>query len=192
VHEDVREHEAAPWFRRRPELALAVAAALYTGVFVLRLVVDGAVEAVSLLFVLPIALVAVSFGRRAGIVAGFVGVGLLLAWLTVEGESLSAVAWVARITPMVLLGVLLGGASDRLQEAAAADHRLALAELRQREAAEINDAIVQRLAAAKWALESGDVARADALLIESIETAEALVRELLAAAPDAMKVRAAV
>lgn len=170
---------AGPWFRRHPTLAVVVGVVLYGTTFGLRLAVDGTTEAITLLFVLPIALFALAFGARAGWASGAAGVLLLAAWATTSGASLTPLGWVTRVTPMLLLGGLVGTASDRLHHAAEADRQLAVARLRQREAAEINDSINQRLAAAKWALEAGNVDRGVELVAESIETAESLVADLL-------------
>lgn len=183
MHGDARTRtEAArpgPWFRWHPGLAVGVALALYAAVFALRLAVHGVSDAITLLFVLPIALLAVAFGTRAGVVSGAAGVLLVALWVAVSGVSLTPLGWVTRVTPMVLLGGLVGAASDRLRRAAEAERRLLVAELREREAAEINDAIIQRMAAAKWSLEAGDGERSIELLTDSIETAEALVADLL-------------
>lgn len=157
---------------------------LYAAVFGLRAAVAGGEEALALLYVLPISLVAITFGARAGVIAGVVGVGLLVVWVVAEGESFTLLGWVARVTPMLLLGGLLGAAADQTRAAEAAERRLLAAELREREAAEINDAIVQRLAAAKWAFEVGDCDHGMELLTDGIETAQALVAELLTGKPD--------
>jgi hypothetical protein len=53
-------------------------------------------------------------------------------------------------------------------------------EISQREAAEINDSIVQGLAAAKWAFEAGASDRGLEVLDETIRTSQALVSDLLA------------
>ncbi|MPY95342.1 MAG: hypothetical protein GEV08_20495 [Acidimicrobiia bacterium] len=82
-----------------------------------------------------------------GGLAGAAGVALLGIWILVSGHALTPVASVAWATPMVLLGALVGAASDRLRHAAEAERRLLVAEVRRREAAEINDAIIERLAA---------------------------------------------
>lgn len=176
---DARAREPGPWFRWHPALAIVVAVALYAVVSGLRFAVHGSADVITLLYVLPIALVAVAFGARAGAVAGGAAVALLVTWVAVDGIELSPLGWLSRATPMLLLGVLVGAAADRLREAALADRLLVVAQTRERDAAEINDAIVQRLAAAKWSLEAGHADRAAELLTESIETAQSLVVDLL-------------
>lgn len=152
---------------------------MFVAVTGLRFAVHGTDESITLLFVLPIALLAASFGARAGAVAGGAGVALVAVWATATDASLTPLGWVTRAIPMLLLGVLVGAASDQLRDAARVERRLVVAEERTREAAEINDGIVQRLVAAKWALEAGDSGRGIGLLIESIESAERLVADLL-------------
>ena len=112
-----------PWFSRRPGLTVAVAALLYAGVFAFRLAVDTTEAPITTLFCLPIALLAVAFGLRVGLVAGVAGVALLAVWVIVNDVSLSAVGWVTRIVPLVLLGVLLGDAADRLRRSEVARSR---------------------------------------------------------------------
>ena len=80
---------------------------------------------------------------------------------------------------LILLGGLLGDAADRLRRSEAALRRLEAAAQRHRDAAEINDSIVQRVAAAKWALEAGRPERALDIIADTIEIAQELVAELL-------------
>ena len=175
VVDDVDEE----WFLRQPRLAIGVAAALYVAVFALRLSVGRAEEAITLLFVLPIALLAFAFGRLAGVIAGCIGVALATAWIVIDHVELRALGWIAFSVPLVLLGALVGDASDRQRRVAQVEHQLLVAELRAREAAEINDSIIQGLAAAKWSVESGSYQRGLEVLTDTIVTAEALVDGLL-------------
>lgn len=174
-----RAARLGPWFRRNPHLAIAAAAALFVGVFALRVLTGDERDATGLLFVLPIALVASAFGLRAGAAAAAGAVGLLAAWVAIEGVELTPLGWAARTTPMLLLGVLIGHASDTQRQAEQVATDLAVAEERQREAAEINDTLVQNLAVAKWKLESGDVDGGIEVLDETIHAGEGLVRTLL-------------
>ena len=68
-----------PWLARRPQLTVLVAIVLYVGVLGLRFAVDAVFEPISLLFCLPIALLAVAFGLRVGLLAGIAGAALLAA-----------------------------------------------------------------------------------------------------------------
>jgi K+-sensing histidine kinase KdpD len=167
------------WFRDRPRLALAVAVAMFAAVFVLREAVAGAAEAVCLFYVLPIALVAFAFGRAAGALAGGAAFGLFAFWALTEDVAFTAFGWLARAVPMLLLGVLVGGAAEQQRRAAAAERELLVAQLRARQAAELNDAIIQRVVVAKWAAEAGRHDRSLDVLTEAVESAQPLVSELL-------------
>lgn len=50
-----------------------------------------------MLYVLPISLIAIGFGRRAGIIAGGVAVGLLATWTLLSDVSLTPLGWLSRV-----------------------------------------------------------------------------------------------
>lgn len=168
-----------PWFRQRPTVAVALAAVLYAVVLTLRLSAGGPGDAYSLLFVFPVALIAITFGMRAGLAGGVVAVALIVVWAMVEEVSLSPIGWASRILPMLLLGVLVGDAADRLRRADAEKRRLEAAALLYREAIEINDSLVQGMAAARWALEAGQLGAGLRTLEQTIAQAEELVSGLI-------------
>jgi signal transduction histidine kinase len=168
-----------PWFRRHPCLAAVAATALFAAIVALQYATDEGSDAVSLLLVLPIALVAQAFGLRAGTAAAVAGAAVQAAWIVSDGTDVSVLGWAGRTIPMLLLGILIGHASDVQRDAERLLTTLAVAEERQREAAEINDTIVQSLAVAKWKLESGDVAGGLAVLDETIDAGVGLVDTLL-------------
>lgn len=168
-----------PWFQRHPRRALAVAVASSIGIVALRFSVEGAADAISVLHVLPVALVAMAFGFRAGVAAGVAAVGFLVTWVVWAGVELGPLGWVARVLPMLLIGGLVGAATDRIRAAEEAERRSVAIALLQREAAEINDEIVQGLAAAKWMLEAGDVERGLAMVEDTMVTAQGLVTRVL-------------
>ena len=96
---EVRGHSvdsSGPWFWQHPRWALVVAAALFTGVLALRLAVAGVEDSISVLYVLPVALLALTFGFRVGVAAGFAAVGLLVSWVLYQDETLSPLGWLSR------------------------------------------------------------------------------------------------
>ncbi len=171
--------QAGPWFRARPHTALAVAALLFAAVLAVRLFDQVATDAISMLYTLPVALVALAFGRNAGMIAGVVALALVAVWVLVADVDLSLLGWFSRGVPLVALGGLLGDASDRLSRAE--EHRLALeaAAQRQRDATEVNDTLVQGMAAAKWALESGRLESGLKTLDDTLRQGHDLVSQLL-------------
>lgn len=149
-------------------------------VSVLRFATGDERDAISLLMVLPIALVALAFGLRAGAMAAVGAVAVLIAWVVIEEIQLSPIGWTSRVVPLLLLGILIGHASDAQRRAAEVAARLGLVEERQREAAEINDTIVQSLTVAKWNVEAGHGEAGISALEDVIEASQALVIDLLA------------
>lgn len=168
-----------PWFQHAPRRALAVAAVMFVAIFALSVADSSATDAVSVLYVLPVALVAFTFGFRAGLAAGGGAVGLLALSVLIADLSMSPLGWATRITPLLLLGTLVGYASDQLREGDRRELHYQKVALLQREAAEINDGIVQGLAAAKWLLEAGNTGRGLDAVNDTIVTAQTLVSRML-------------
>jgi glucose-6-phosphate-specific signal transduction histidine kinase len=175
---DLRSDEP-PWFRTRPGLTLVVAGVLFAAIFALRLGIPGPEPAVSLLFVLPVALLALARGLRAGLASGVIATVLLAGWSWANDVDLSLLAWATRVVPLVLTGLLLGDASDRLARSEARRVALELASERHSRAAEINDSLVQGMASAKWSLETGDVEAGIRTLRETIGVGQRLVSQLM-------------
>jgi signal transduction histidine kinase len=169
-----------PWFRRHPRLAAAVTLVSFVGVTVLRVVVDDARDAAGLLYALPVALAATAYGRAIGTAASVSAAGLLGAWTLGHPEaSTGAVSLATRALPVLVLGILLGSAADAAEAAADARTELAVAEAHRRDAAEVQDEILQRLTVARWRLEAGQGEEAAALLEEAMVQAQGLVGALL-------------
>ena len=181
-----------PWYRARPRTALVLAAVLFVAVSLTRLLVNGAAEAVDILYSLPIALLAMTFGVRGGIAGAGVGFSLFAILEEVDGGGqIGAIGWVARATGMLLLGFLLGRATDQVEAGQRAvleahDHRRRLQETarRQAEALEISDSVLQHLAAAKWMVEAGRNDEAIELLSSTIEKGQRIVSQQLPLRPD--------
>jgi hypothetical protein len=167
------------WFRRRPPVTWAAVVVLFAGIFALRLYGGTVEDAYSMLYVFPVALVAFAFGLRPGAAAGILAVVLIILWAVVRDVSLGPAGWASRILPILLLGILLGDASDRLRRTDTERRRLETAALLHRDAIEINDSLVQGMAAAKWSLEAGDVETGLRTLNATISQAQELVSGLI-------------
>jgi Na+/proline symporter len=152
---------------------------MFGAILVLRLFTGNAADAYSMLYVLPVALVATAFGRRAGAAAGLLAVALVAVWVLVDDISLSPTGWLSRVVPILVLGVVVGDASDRLRRAEEQRQRFEAAALLHREAIEINDSLVQGMAAAKWSLESGQTDLGIQTLETTLNRAQDLVSGLI-------------
>lgn len=168
-----------PWFRRHPQLAIVLSIGLFIAVLSLRLLETSVDVPVGVLYSLPIALLAVAFGRAAGLLAGLGGVAATATWAVAAGAHHGLLAWTALSLPLVLLGVLLGDATDRLVRSEVQARRASIAAQCTREAVELNDTVVQGLAAAKWALEAGRSERGLEIVSETLDHAQSLVSQLL-------------
>jgi signal transduction histidine kinase len=169
-----------PWFSRRPGLALAGVVAIFVSISVARFALgNDASVGITLLYVVPISLAALVWGRRAGMIASAAALVLLTLWVLVADVDLSVLGWTARVVPIVLVGLLLGDASDRLRRAEQAHLEQAARELLHRQAVEINDSLLQGMAAAKWALEAKRHDVALERLSDAIASGQKLVAGLI-------------
>jgi hypothetical protein len=165
-------------YTQRPGAAAIVALGLYAGVFTMRLMIHGT-DPITVFYIFPVALLAMTLGSRAGVAAGIVGVLLIVAWGAIDGVAANPLGWIGRVAPIMLLGFLVGRATDRLRAAAQTRQALFAAQLREREAAEINDSIIQDLVAVKWSIEAGQIEPGLDALTDTIATTESLVAALL-------------
>lgn len=179
--------KGAPWYRSHPCMAFAVATLLFVGATVVQTIDVRQSDALALLSVLPIALLAVTFGMVGGLSAATVGYAIFAVFTVVDSTGrLGVDGWLTRAAVMFLLGGLLGRASDQTERAALlAMHsqraRLIAEEQNRRysEGLEISDSILQHLAAAKWMLERGETDQVAGLLSTAMEQGQRVVGELL-------------
>jgi hypothetical protein len=176
-----------PWYRSHRRAALVTAAVLFVAVTGIHVLVNGTGQAVDILYALPIALLAMSFGLRGGLVGAAIGFALFAVVEVLDGVGdIDVTGWVTRGAGLFLLGVLLGQATDHIEAGQRRaltdlDERRALADRarRQAEALEISDSIIQHLAVAKWRIESGDTDEAIVILTSTMATGERMVADLL-------------
>jgi hypothetical protein len=156
-----------------------VIAGLLAAVTLLRWFFDRNGESVALLYVVPIALGALRFGRRGGIiVAGFGVVAFVVLEAVRARGDLDVSGWAGPLLAMTLIGALVGHLSE------VAGHREAEQGLRtaqigalrdaQRSAISTADSMVQQVAAARWMLEAGQPEEALAALGDAV--AEGIAR----------------
>lgn len=153
-----------------------VVVGLFAAVTALRWLVDGSGQAAALLYVVPIALSALAFGRRGGIAAAASGAALFVLLALVHGRGdLDVTGWAAPVVAMALVGALLGELAERAARARGfatrhAERSRRLEELceRQQAALVVSDSLVQTIAAARWMLEAGATEQAIEVLTASV------------------------
>jgi K+-sensing histidine kinase KdpD len=177
----------SPWYRLHPSNSILVALALFVAISVLQWFNNGTGQAIAVLYVLPISLLAVTLGARGGLTGATGGFVLFAVFEIGHGSGdIDATGWAVRAIAMFLLGGLLGRATDQTT----ASERAALAEQQRRcqleeanhryaEAFEINDSLLQQMVAAKWMVEQNHTDQATELLTETIARGERMVAGLL-------------
>jgi hypothetical protein len=167
-----------PWFQRRPTATTATAVVLFAGVAAVRLWMPHE-EAITALYVFPISLIAMARGMRAGLAAAAVALVLVGAGLLVTDATLSTTGWLVRTATLLAVGALLGRAADDLARAELHRRQHELAAQRHRQAVEINDTLIQGMAAAKWAIEAGQTEAGLTTLADTIVLGQDLVSDLI-------------
>jgi K+-sensing histidine kinase KdpD len=168
-----------PWFHERRGVTLSVTGVLFAGIFLMGVTGGASGDAVSMLFVMPITLLAVAYGRRPGLLGALLAVALTGWWMWLPGADLSVLGWVSRVVPLVLVGGLVGDASDRLRGFEEQRRLLETSSIRHRQAVEINDSLVQGMAAAKWSIEAGRVETGVEMLTATLDRGQSLVSQLI-------------
>lgn len=103
---------------------LLLAAALFAAVTVLRFVVENdGNDGITLLYTLPVAVLALSYGVRGGVAGAVLGFGLFSLWAAAEQIDVSAVGYLTRAFAIVVFGGLGGFLSDRQTQLGEANTR---------------------------------------------------------------------
>jgi PAS domain S-box-containing protein len=92
-----------------------VAIVTFAVVFVLRLIDENAADGLTLLYVIPITILAAEFGVAGGLAAALAACGLVGIWVGVNDVNLTVVGFLVRVVAFVTVGLVLGAAADRLR-----------------------------------------------------------------------------
>lgn len=111
-----------------PWAVVATALALFAGGFALRLVVHDPGALIANFYTVPIALLAMVFGLRAGLAAAAFALALVWAWGAIRSQHLALLGYSTRAAVFVVVGVLVGYYAERLRRDIA-ERRRAEAEL---------------------------------------------------------------
>lgn len=158
---------------RRAQLLL-VALLLYGGVLTLSLAFNDPRLAVTVLYVIPIALTALAAGVPGGLLGAGLATCLLSIWVALDDTEVHTMGWVSRLVAFFVIGVLVG----RYEDLARGWVRRRVDE---RAAAEIHDGVVQSLVLATYELRRGDSAAAERAVDDALEAAKRIISARLPA-----------
>ncbi len=105
--------EPSPWARHFG--VLAGAAVLFAAIFAARLLINDPPALIANFYVVPVAILAIEFGTRAGVLAAAVAVGLVFAWGAIETVHVGVLGYLSRGAVVLVTGVLVGGFSERVR-----------------------------------------------------------------------------
>lgn len=125
-----------------------VAAVLFAGILGLLFAVSDPKQATAVLFVVPIALLALSDGLCGGLAGAVAGACLTALWVIADDIDIGALGWGSRLVAFVVIGALVGLYEDFAR-------RHVTRRLDERYAAELQDRVVQSLVLATYDLRDG-------------------------------------
>ena len=143
---------------------------LYPVVLALRFAVDDPVEAIAILFVIPIALTALAAGQRGGLGGAVLSTGLLTVWVVVDDVHLGVGGWASRLAAFFIIGLIVGQ-----YESIAREYQRRL--LGERYAAELQERVVQSLVLAGYQLGEQDLTAARTSVDEALAGAKEIIAE---------------
>ena len=152
---------------RRSHL-LTAAGVAFAGVFALAYWIDDPREAITVLYVVPIALCTLALGLRAGLIAACLASTLLALWVATSDAEIGMSGWLSRIITYFLIAILVG----RYEELS---RRVARQAAEERAAAEVQDGVVQSLVIATYQLRRGNLDAANAAIEEALAAAKRII-----------------
>jgi signal transduction histidine kinase len=103
----------APVARRA--MVLAAALVLFVATFAARLAINDPDALLANFYVVPIALLAIEFGTRAGVLAAVAALGLVFAWSAIETVHVGVLGYSSRGAALLVTGAVVGVFSERLR-----------------------------------------------------------------------------
>jgi len=115
VVERLRATPPKPASTRKRVAIVALAAVLFAMAFAARLVVNDPGALLANFYIVPITVLAIEFGTRAGLLAAGLAFALVPAWSVIDTVHVDALGYVSRGAAFLVTGLVVGGFSDRLR-----------------------------------------------------------------------------
>jgi signal transduction histidine kinase len=117
------EEVAPPASTRRPPVVLAAATVLFAVAFAARLAVNDPNALIANFYTVPIAIIAIEFGLRAGLLSAAVAFVLVILWGAIEAVHIGTLGYVSRGSAFLLTGALVGRFSEQMRRDIASRRR---------------------------------------------------------------------
>jgi signal transduction histidine kinase len=154
VLEGLRSAEGGGSSHARRVVVLVAAALLFAVTFAARLAIDDPDALIANFYVVPIALLAIEFGARAGVLAAATALGMVFAWSALQSVHVGALGYTARGAALLVTGAVVGRFSERLR----------------------NDIAERRRAQSHLSVYADQLARANQQLAQSVDRLEAFAQ----------------
>ena len=115
VIERLRASAPPPPSATRRAAIVVIATLLFAAAFAARLVIDDPDALLANFYIIPIAVLAIEFGTRAGLVAAAMALALVPAWSVINDVHVHPLGYVARGAAFVITAVVVGRFSERLR-----------------------------------------------------------------------------
>ena len=116
VIERLRASAPPPSSTAKRAAIIAIAALLFAATFTARVVISDPDALLANFYIIPIAVLAIEFGTRAGLLAAAVALALVPAWSVIADVHVHPLGYVARGAAFVITGVVVGRFSERLRD----------------------------------------------------------------------------
>ncbi len=94
---------------------VVIGALLFAAAFTARIVIDDPDALLANFYIIPVAVLAIEFGPRAGLLAAAVAEALVPAWSVIDSVHVHPLGYIARGAAFVITGVVVGRFSERLR-----------------------------------------------------------------------------
>jgi signal transduction histidine kinase len=116
VVERLKATGAPPASAARRTAIIALAVAMFAATFAARLAVNDPSALLANFYVVPITILAIELGPRAGLLAAAAAFALVFAWTVIETVDIDALGYVSRGAAFLVTGVVVGRYSERLRQ----------------------------------------------------------------------------
>jgi signal transduction histidine kinase len=115
VFERLRSTAPTPASATRRAVIVVIAGLLFAAAFAARIVINDPDALLANFYIIPVALLAIEFGTRGGLIAAAVAEALVPAWSVINSVHVHPLGYVARGAAFVITAIVVGRFSERLR-----------------------------------------------------------------------------